>query len=197
MSEFTQTLLISNLYRVLCLATGFGIAYFGFRLFRVGITAQPSGAEGNIGAFKFAFKNLAPGSFFAVCGVLIAFAGAMRPVTVTRGTDNSISLTYPPAGQPTMALVSVAASQSKPGQGATPSSIALSSFDIDALLKKLKDGASLTDTDRAQIESLIASSEHLSSSSLFSGSQPPCEIKSVTMGYTTNQTQPKWYELWK
>jgi hypothetical protein len=189
MTEFIQTLLISNIYRILCLATGFAIAYLGYRLFMAGVSQRSGEGQGQFGNLRIMFKDMAPGSFFAFCGIIIAFLGAARPVTVERGAGTDISVTYPnkTGGIPSSIF----------SQWNLPLAFSFTNAqELASLRNKLGSTNDLTEDDRKvliELISLVGSSSGRLESFPVNGpiiSKTSAEIKQ-------GQQEKKWYEFWK
>lgn len=84
MTEYVQVLLIANLFRVLCLATGVMFGYFGYRLFVIGIYEKAGELKAAFGDKHLVLKQVGPGVFFALFGVMIAAVGGLRTLNVER-----------------------------------------------------------------------------------------------------------------
>jgi hypothetical protein len=85
MTEYTVSLLIANVYRILCLFTGLGFAYLGYRLFEKGITERGGQFNVDSGNKHLVLRQVGPGVFFALFGVFVVVTGGLRTVRVTRG----------------------------------------------------------------------------------------------------------------
>ena len=86
MTEYVQVLIVANVYRILCLLTGMVFGYLGYRLFVVGVFEKAGELKAALGDKHFTLKQVGPGVFFALFGVLIAGVGGLRSIDLTRST---------------------------------------------------------------------------------------------------------------
>lgn len=70
-------------YRILAIAAGFGFAFFGYRLFRLGVFERAGDLKAAWGDRKLALKQAAPGTFFAVSGVIVVCVSLWRQVELS------------------------------------------------------------------------------------------------------------------
>ena len=80
MTEFTQGMLIVIAYRALAITLGFGMAYLGYKLFRVGIYEKAGELKAAWGDKNLTLKQAAPGTFFALFGAFVVIVSLFRGV---------------------------------------------------------------------------------------------------------------------
>jgi hypothetical protein len=83
MSDFTQALLIANIYRYLLICAGVAFAYMGYRLFVLGYFEKSGELKVAFGDHHLLLKQVAPGVFFAALGVLAISIGFLRKIEIT------------------------------------------------------------------------------------------------------------------
>ena len=152
MNELNKTLLISNIYRILCLFMGFCFAFLGYRLFMAGVTAPGIDGQAQTVLLKLIFKGAAPGSFFAICGVIISVLGVVRPVVLSSEPGNGRP-GFDPATITSFSMSLDPKNISK--QGKPSSSTHQDSFIRGILKKAVADGEQLTPGERSQVMSLL------------------------------------------
>jgi TRAP-type C4-dicarboxylate transport system permease small subunit len=82
MSEYLQTVLII-IYRLMCLLVGAFFAYLGYKLYIKANLDKEQELKIQAGKDKLLLlRRFAPGIFFVLCGVVIAFTGVFRQIVV-------------------------------------------------------------------------------------------------------------------
>ena len=84
MTEYVQTLLISNLFRLFCLLIGLAFGYMGYRLFVIGMYEKGGELKAAFGDNHLTLKQVGPGVFFAFFGVLVICVGGFHSLDVKR-----------------------------------------------------------------------------------------------------------------
>jgi hypothetical protein len=74
MTPFVVSVAYVLIWRVCVLACGLVAVVLGYRLFKIGFTAQQGELEAGIGGHTLKFRNIAPGVFFALFGAAIIAA---------------------------------------------------------------------------------------------------------------------------
>lgn len=85
-------------YRILTILCGFGFAYLGYRLFCLGITKEAGELQAKYGDSGLMLRQVAPGVFFALFGVIIAAVGIYRGVDFTQ--ENTVGVGVAVSGKP-------------------------------------------------------------------------------------------------
>ena len=83
MSDFTEALLIANIYRYVLILAGVAFAYMGYRLFVLGYFERSGELKLKFGDKHLLLKQVAPGVFFAALGVLAISVGFFRKIEIT------------------------------------------------------------------------------------------------------------------
>lgn len=58
-------------YKLMSLLIGFGLSYMGYKLFITGVWGDAGGLEAQLRDSKLVLKRAAPGTFFALFGVVV------------------------------------------------------------------------------------------------------------------------------
>ncbi|HTT17870.1 MAG TPA: hypothetical protein VMG82_02930 [Candidatus Sulfotelmatobacter sp.] len=96
MSEFTQALLIANIYRYLLIVAGTVIVFMGYRLFDRGYFEKGGELRATWGGNHILLRQVAPGVFFAVFGLLTISVGVFRKIEISvPGSWGKMSYTLP------------------------------------------------------------------------------------------------------
>ncbi len=85
MSDGTIGIALVVLYRLAALVTGALFAYFGYNLFRLGVYEKAGELEAKWKGFELTLRQAAPGTFFAVLGVVLIAVSLWRQGTMIEG----------------------------------------------------------------------------------------------------------------
>lgn len=98
MSDFVLTIAIVTLFRTVMVLVGVSFAYLGYKLFCRGIYDKAGDMEATWGKNKLLLKQAAPGTFFALFGVIVIAISIWKgtgleskKVSMVPGTINAIS----------------------------------------------------------------------------------------------------------
>lgn len=82
MSEFTEALLIVNIYRCLLIVAGMAFGYWGYRLFVLGYFEKAGEFRAAYGENHIVLRQVSPGVFFAIFGVIAIAIGVYRGIEI-------------------------------------------------------------------------------------------------------------------
>jgi hypothetical protein len=80
MTDFVQVTLVVTLFRTAMIFVGLGFAYLGYKLFRAGVYEHAGDLRAAWGERNLVLKQAAPGTFFALFGVVVI------GISIFRGT---------------------------------------------------------------------------------------------------------------
>ncbi len=92
MSEFNQIVFAIAGYRVLTILIGLAFAYFGYKLFVLGIYEKAGDLKAAWGGRSLVVRQAAPGTFFALFGVTVIAIALIRGVDIERARKMSSGL---------------------------------------------------------------------------------------------------------
>jgi hypothetical protein len=78
MNPTIQALIVVECWRTVCVLAGCLFGYFGYRLFRIGIYEKQGELRAEWSGKSLALRQVGPGVFFALFGILIAMVGVVR-----------------------------------------------------------------------------------------------------------------------
>jgi hypothetical protein len=81
MTEFMFGALLVTLFRIATVLIGFGFAYLGYRLFRSGVYEHATDLKAAWGDKNLMLKQAAPGTLFALFGVVVVATGMYRQIS--------------------------------------------------------------------------------------------------------------------
>ena len=85
-------LILHYLFKITCVAAGFGTVYLGYRLFILGVTGKAS-LSLQTDEVRFQLLNAAPGLFFAIGGVWIVVCAIRKGAQISsRPSKHGINL---------------------------------------------------------------------------------------------------------
>lgn len=90
MSETIQAFLIVEIFRLLCVFAGVLLAYWGYRLFKVGLYEKQGELKASYGKVSLVLRQVGPGIFFALFGVALAYIGCIRKFEIESGEGSAI-----------------------------------------------------------------------------------------------------------
>lgn len=103
MSEFTKALLIANIYRYLLIVAGTTFVYMGYRLFVLGYFEKAGEFRAAAGGKHIVLKQVAPGVFFALFGILAISIGVFREIEINIPGSGWGKMSYTPHNEPSNA----------------------------------------------------------------------------------------------
>ncbi len=195
MSDTIKIILIGTGFRAICLASGLGFAYLGYRLYIKGVFEKSEEIKGHLGEASVVLKNVAPGVVFALFGLISGALGVIRPISIDaelRPTTTANTSKLQPAGE----IVIEPKSQMQEttfGVSETPK----------AIVAKLSQRVQLTAEDeRELLQSLNGMSELLAMYKQ-NGQQTACNdwpfdgTTHIKMSYRPKDEKKEWWEFWK
>jgi hypothetical protein len=187
MSDTIQIILIGTGFRAICLASGLGFAYLGYRLYVKGVFEKSDEIKGHFGEASVVLKNVAPGVVFALFGLIVGLLGVIRPISIDAELRPSIRNTPKPQS---------------PGIEPAPQ-VTRESETPKAIVAKLSQGVPLTAEDERQLLQSLKGMTDLLALNKQNGEQTACtdwpfdETTHVKMSYRPKVEKKEWWEFWK
>jgi hypothetical protein len=100
MSEFTEALLIANIYRYLLIVAGAAFVFMGYRLFVLGYFEKAGEFRAAYGENHVVLKQVSPGIFFALFGVIAISVGVFRGIEIDVPGSGWGKMSYTPHNPP-------------------------------------------------------------------------------------------------
>jgi hypothetical protein len=123
MSEFNTLIFSLTLYKVLSILVGLVCLFFGYRLFQSGVSTKAGELNAKSGDKSLVLKQAAPGTFFALFGVIIISVGLFKGLELETA-EYFPSNTQQELVEPTLDTSSEASLEATPSRAqASPNSV--------------------------------------------------------------------------
>ena len=76
-------MILGTTYKIISLLIGVIFMYFGYRLFKFGITEKSGDVNVQVKYAKFIVEKAAPGTIFTICGAAIVIAAIIKGITIS------------------------------------------------------------------------------------------------------------------
>jgi hypothetical protein len=149
MSEFTWSLIIVGVYRLVALCSGILSIYLGYKLFRVGIYEKAGELKASFGGNHLLLRQAAPGTFFALFGAIVISIGLWKGIRIQSSEDGVEHAGAPIAmsGVGAIPTTSNRAQASDKGKAPSTEDPHPNSSQVDPILNKVISRTPLTDDE--------------------------------------------------
>jgi hypothetical protein len=197
MSDTIKIILIGTGFRAVCLASGLGFAYLGYRLYIKGVFEKAEEIKGHFGEASVVLRNVAPGVVFALFGLICGALGVIRPISIDaelRPTTTANNSKVQPAGgiaiepKSQMQETTFGVTEPEPPK---------------AVVAKLSQRAELTAEDEQQLLKSLSEMSELLAMYKQNGQQTACNdwpldgTTHIKMSYRPKEDKKEWWEFWK